>query len=167
MKKLFPILFIIAIAAYFYLGKSDSSNSLEEKHILKNPIENSSVEDSLLLIQQERDAFIKDSLLLIEKEIERIAELEKYPNLIGKWKCYNTNYNSVLNSIVRIYQKDGVYYQSMVFDRDGSESNLKLKKISETRYDNVGKSDYNIINKNGDLEFWDNQGYFLTCKKVE
>ena len=53
----------------------------------------------------------------------------------------------------------------MIFDKDGSESILKLKKKSDKRYDVVGKSDYNIINTDGDLEFWDKQGYFLTCKK--
>ena len=39
-----------------------------------------------------------------------------------------------------------------------------LKKLSNKRYDVIGKSDYIIINNEGNLEFWDKQGYFLTCK---
>ena len=49
------------------------------------------------------------------------------------------------------------------FYRDGSESVLKLNKRSDKRYDVIGKSDYNVINSEGYLEFWDEQGYFLTC----
>ena len=100
---------------------------------------------------------IKDSLLQID--------LINYPKMLGKWTCYQTNYLSTLNSTVRIFKRGETYYQSMLFDKDGSESILKLKKKSEKRYDVIGKSDFNIINTGGDLEFWDKQGYFLTCKK--
>jgi hypothetical protein len=107
---------------------------------------------------------IADSIQLIEDSLLQI-ELINYPNLLGKWTCYQTNYLRTLNSTVRIFKKGGTYYQSMLFDKDGSESVLKLKKKSDKRYDVIGKSDYNVINKDGDLEFWDKQGYFLTCKK--
>ena len=105
-----------------------------------------------------------DSLILIEEEELKAEEL-KYPNLVGKWKCYSSGAYSALNSDVRIYKKNGKYYQSMVFDKDGGESTLQLNKVSNNRYNNIGKSDYNIINTDGDLEFWDKQGYFMTCKK--
>ena len=111
-----------------------------------------------------------DSLNLIAEEKikeELKAESLKYPNLLGKWRCYSSGAYSVLNSDVRIYKKNGQYYQSMVFEKDGSESILELSKASNNRYNNIGKSDYNIINKDGDLEFWDKQGYFMTCKKME
>jgi hypothetical protein len=54
----------------------------------------------------------------------------------------------------------------MVFEKDGSESILELSKVSNNRYNNIGKSDYNIINNEADLEFWDKQGYFITCKRI-
>ena len=109
----------------------------------------------------------EERLNLLNKSIEdSLKRLDrKYPNLIGRWVLNETNYLSTLNSIVRIYKKGGVYYQSMVFEKDRSESILKLKKLSDKRYDVIGKSDYNIINEKGELEFWDKQGYFLTCKK--
>jgi hypothetical protein len=116
--------------------------------------------DSLILIQEEE---LKIQEEKIKAELK--AELLKYPNLLGKWKCYSSGAYSVLNSDVRIYKKNGKYYQSMVFDKGGSESILELSKVSNNRYNNIGKSDYNIINKDGDLEFWDKQGYFMTCKK--
>ena len=53
----------------------------------------------------------------------------------------------------------------MVFDKNGSESVLKLNKRSSKRFDVIGKSDYSVINFEGELEFWDKEGYFLTCKK--
>tara|TARA_B100000886_G_scaffold296248_1_gene223377 strand:- start:77 stop:682 length:606 start_codon:yes stop_codon:yes gene_type:complete len=109
----------------------------------------------------------EERLNLLNKSIEdSLKRLDrKYPNLIGRWVLNETNYLSTLNSIVRIYKKGEVYYQSMVFEKDRSESILKLKKLSDKRYDVIGKSDYNIINEKGELEFWDKQGYFLTCKK--
>ena len=56
----------------------------------------------------------------------------------------------------------------MIFTKDKSESKLELLKISNTRYNVIGKSDYCIINKEGELEFWDKEGYLLTCtKKIE
>jgi len=116
--------------------------------------------DSLILIEEEE---LKIKEQKIQAELK--AELLKYPNLVGKWKCYSSGTYSVLNSDVRIYKKNGKYYQSMVFDKDGSESILQLSKVSNNRYNNIGKSDYNIINTDGDLEFWDKQGYFMTCKK--
>jgi hypothetical protein len=116
--------------------------------------------DSLILIEEEK---LKIKEQKIQEELK--AEVLKYPNLVGKWKCYSSGAYSVLNSDVRIYKKNGKYYQSMVFDKDGSESTLQLSKVSNNRYNNIGKSDYNIINTDGDLEFWDKQGYFMTCKK--
>ena len=121
----------------------------------------------------------QDELRKIKREEERLNLLNKavedslkrldrnYPNLIGRWVLNETNYLSTLNSIVRIYKKREVYYQSMVFEKDRSESILKLKRLSDKRYDVIGKSDYNIINEKGELEFWDKQGYFLTCKKIK
>ena len=99
----------------------------------------------------------------IEDSLKRIDR--KYPNLVGRWVLNESDYLSTLNSIVRIYKKGGVYYKSMVFDKNGSESVLKLNKSSNNRYDVIGKSDYNVISSNGDLQFWDKEGYFLTCKK--
>ncbi len=107
---------------------------------------------------------IADSIQHIEDSLLQI-DLINYPNMLGKWICYQTNYLRSLNSTVRIFKKGGAYYRSMLFDKDDSESVLKLKKKSDKRYDVIGKSDYIIINKDGDLEFWDKQGYFLTCKK--
>jgi hypothetical protein len=121
-------------------------------------------------IQEEEERRLKrkeERLNLLNKNIEdSLKRLDrKYPNLVGRWVLNETNYSSTLNSIVRIYKKGGAYYQSMVFDKDGSESVLKLNKRSNKRYDVIGKSDYNIINSDRELEFWDKQGYFLTCKK--
>ena len=127
--------------------------------------------DSVLLSwEQDEERRLKraeERLNLLNKSIEdSLKRLDrKYPNLVGRWVVNETNYLSTLNSIVRIYKKGGTYYQSMVFDKNGSESVLKLNKRSNKRFDVIGKSDYNVINSEGELEFWDKQGYFLTCKK--
>jgi hypothetical protein len=126
-------------------------------------------ESRLKLEKQDKERRLKraeERLHLLNKAIEdSLKHIDrKYPNLVGRWVLNESNYLSSLNSIVRIYKKGGVYYISKAFDK-GSESNLKLIKKSAKRYNVVGKSDYNIINKNGELEFWDNEGYFLTCKK--
>jgi hypothetical protein len=126
-------------------------------------------ESRLKLEKQDKERRLKraeERLHLLNKAIEDSLKRidRKYPNLVGRWVLNETNYLSTLNSIVRIYKKGGIYYISKAFDK-GSESNLKLIKKSAKRYNVVGKSDYNIINKNGELEFWDNEGYFLTCKK--
>ena len=118
-------------------------------------------------IAAEKNRVIEEKKVEAAKEAARIAEIKKFPNLLGKWRCYNTNYLKGLNSIVRIYKKDGVYYQNMHYDKDGSQGDLKLIKKSSKRFDVVGKSDYNIINEDGDLEFWDKEGYFLTCRKIK
>jgi len=118
-------------------------------------------------IAAEENRVIEEKKLVAANEAARNAELKKFPNLVGKWRCYNTNYLSGLNSIIRIYKKDGIYYQNMHYDKDGSQGDFKLIKKSSKRFDVVGKSDYNIINKDGDLEFWDKEGYFLTCKKIK
>lgn len=117
-------------------------------------------------LEKENLKRIADSLHHIEDSLRRL-DFINYPNMIGKWICYQTNYLSTLNSTIRIYKKGNIYYQSMVFDKNGSESVLRLKKKSDKRYDVVGKSDYNVINSDGDLEFWDKEGYFLTSKKFK
>ena len=127
--------------------------------------------DSVLLSwEQEEERKLKgeeERLNLLNKAIvDSLKHIDrKYPNLVGRWVLNESNYLSTLNSIVRIYKKGGVYYKSMVFDKNGSESVLKLNKSSNNRYDVIGKSDYNVISSNGDLQFWDKEGYFLTCKK--
>ena len=103
--------------------------------------------------------------LAIKVEILKNIELKKYPNLVGRWKLESSSYSS-LNSIVRIYNENGVYYRSMKFDKDNSESILKLSKQSKTRFNLVGKSDYCLISTDGHLMFWDKQGYFLTSYKI-
>tara|TARA_B100000886_G_scaffold191350_1_gene131780 strand:+ start:491 stop:1132 length:642 start_codon:yes stop_codon:yes gene_type:complete len=128
--------------------------------------------DKVEIINEKKDEELRKleaeevRLNLLNKAIEDSLKLldTKYPNIIGRWVLKETNYLSTLNGIVRIYKKRGVFYRSMVFDKDGSESVLKLKKLSNKRYDVIGKSDYIIINNEGNLEFWDKQGYFLTCK---
>ena len=86
--------------------------------------------------------------------------------MLGRWELKESNYLKILNSTVRIYRKGGNYYRSMLLEEDGSESILKLKKRSDKRYDVIGKSDYLIINSKSDLEFWDKEGYLLTCKNL-
>ena len=103
--------------------------------------------------------------LAIKVEILKNIELKKYPNLVGRWKLKSSTYSS-LNSIVRIYKENGVYYRSMKFDKDNSESILKLSKKSNTRFNVAGKSDYLLISTDGHLMFWDKQGYFLTSYKI-
>jgi len=103
--------------------------------------------------------------LAIKVEVLKNIETKKYPNLVGRWEINSSTYSS-LNSIVRIYKKNGVYYRSMKFDKDNSESIMKLDKKSKTRYSIVGKSDYCIITEGGDLMFWDKQGYFLSAFKI-
>ena len=88
-----------------------------------------------------------------------------YSNLVGRWILHETDYLSDLNSIVRIYKIEEKYYKSMIFTKDKSESIFELRKTSSKSFDVVGKSDYCRINKTGELEFWDKEGYLLTCTK--
>jgi len=73
---------------------------------------------------------------------------------------------SYLNFVAEIHRKGEAYYRRMSF-MDGSESNMKLNKISDTRYNVIGKSDYLIINSDGNVEFWDKDGYLLTCSNTK
>jgi hypothetical protein len=102
----------------------------------------------------------------IQVKILEEKELKKYPNLVGRWVVNESNYLSILNSVVRIYKEKGIYYQSMIFDKDNSESIMKLSKKSKIRFDVVGKSDYLLISPSGNLMFWDEQGFLLTCKQI-
>lgn len=108
----------------------------------------------------------------IEKEKESIAkenarkEKIKYPNMIGKWRTYQTDYLKIVNGIVRIYNKNGVFYISKIFDKDGSEYTKRLRK-SGNKYYEIGKSDYVILKSNGDLEHRDKEGYLMTSKKYD
>ena len=119
---------------------------------------------------------IKNEQLIKEINNEKTARMEKYEknlirvdkcysNLVGRWILYETDYLSDLNSIVRIYKIEEKYYKSMIFTKDKSESIFELRKTSSTSFDVVGKSDYCRINKAGELEFWNKEGYLLTCTK--
>tara|TARA_B110000240_G_C13366633_1_gene396402 strand:+ start:31 stop:633 length:603 start_codon:yes stop_codon:yes gene_type:complete len=114
-------------------------------------------------IQKELDSINKINAAKLESL--KITENKMYPLLIGRWVLNSSSYSS-LNSIVRIYKKNGVYFQSMLFEKDNSESVLKLTKKSNKRFNVDGKSDYCLITKEGDLQFWDKQGYFLSCDKI-
>ena len=121
--------------------------------------------DEVVSIENKELERIKKEKELEEKRLRK-AESLKYPNMLGRWELKESNYLKILNSTVRIYRKGGNYYRSMLLEKDGSESILKLKKRSDKRYDVIGKSDYLIINSNSDLEFWDKEGYLLTCKNL-
>ena len=119
---------------------------------------------------------IKNEQLIKEINNEKTARMEKYEknlirvdkcysNLVGRWILHQTDYLSDLNSIVRIYKIEEKYYKSMIFTKDKSESIFELRKTSSTSFNIVGKSDYCVINKEGELEFWNKEGYLLTCTK--
>ena len=119
---------------------------------------------------------IKNEQLIKEMNNEKTARMKKYEknlirvdkcysNLVGRWILNETDYLSDLNSIVRIYKIEEKYYKSMIFTKDKSESIFELRKTSSTSFNIVGKSDYCVINKEGELEFWDKKGYLLTCTK--
>ena len=120
--------------------------------------------DSIAEIRAEELA-VKAKKLAIKVEVLKNIEAKKYPNLVGRWELESSTYSS-LNSIVRIYKENGVYYRSMKFEKDNSESIMKLSKQSKTRFNVVGKSDYLLISTEGQLTFWDKQGYFLSCLKI-
>ena len=154
MKKLLLILFSISLfACNNNYNKEKESNEKRKNDSLRN-INN---EQLIKKINDEKTARMEK----YEKNLIRVDKC--YSNLVGRWVLNETNYLSTLNSVVRIYKIDRKYYKSMIFAKDKSESRLELKKISNTRYDVVGKSDYCKINKKGELEFWDKEGYLLTC----
>ena len=154
MKKLLLILFSISLfACNNNYNKEKESNERRKNDSLRN-INNEQ------LIKEMND----EKTARMEKYEKNLIRVDKcYSNLVGRWVLNETNYLSTLNSVVRIYKIDGKYYKSMIFAKDKSESRLELKKISNNRYDVVGKSDYCKINKEGELEFWDKKGYLLTC----
>lgn len=71
-----------------------------------------------------------------------------------------------------IVKKSNKFFKYKFKSTDDNDPIIKdLIKISDKRYNvdfRIGSnvsSDYLIINKSGDLEFWDDQGYFFTAKK--
>ena len=109
-----------------------------------------------------------------EQEIEREKELKnklreerrKYPNMVGKWTCYQTNYLSMFNGIVRVCRQNGSYFISWECDSGSREYINKLKK-SGNKYYEIGKSDYVVLKSNGDLEHRDKEGYLMTSRKYD
>ena len=156
MKKLLLILFSISLfACNNSYNKEKESNEKRKNDSLRN---------------------IKNEQLIKDMNNEKTARMEKYEknlirvdkcysNLVGRWILYETDYLSDLNSIVRIYKIEEKYYKSMIFTKDMSESIFELRKTSSTSFDVVGKSDYCRINKAEELEFWNKEGYLLTCTK--
>jgi len=135
-------------------------------HLLKTKIDSIQKRwdfNTKLRLKRKNDSIAE--IRAIQVKILEDKELKKYPNLVGRWKLESSSYSS-LSSIVRIYKENGVYYRSMKFKKDGSQSVMKLSKKSKIRFDVVGKSDYLLIAPSGDLTFWDKQGYFLTCKQI-
>tara|TARA_B110000240_G_scaffold54601_1_gene62208 strand:+ start:134 stop:715 length:582 start_codon:yes stop_codon:yes gene_type:complete len=105
-----------------------------------------------------------------KEEIVLKPKKEKKPYTIGIWRCEDAD----LESNIKIFIKNKVYYYSMTFDKDGSVYTKELKKINGRRYEIVAKDDYIILKEDeattnydiGDLEFWDKQGLFTTCQKI-
>jgi hypothetical protein len=71
-----------------------------------------------------------------------------------------------------IVKKSNKFFKYKFKSTDDNDPKIKdLIKISDKRYNvdfRIGSnvsSDYLIINKSGDLEFWDDQGFFFTAKK--
>ena len=89
----------------------------------------------------------------------------KYLDTIGSWIIVETNHLSSLNGFVSIHKRGENYLRYMMFS-DGSESHMKLKKRTDTRYDVIGK-DYLVIKSDGRLEFWDKEGYLLTRDTID
>ena len=144
----------------------ENHSDYNKAHLLKTKIDSIKKRwdfNTKLRLKRKNDSIAE--IRAIQVKILEDKELKKYPNLVGRWKLESSSYSS-LNSIVRIYKENGVYYRSMKFKKDGSQSVMKLSKKSKIRFDVVGKSDYLLIAPSGDLMFWDKQGYFLTCKQI-
>jgi len=136
--------------------------------------------DSISYAKNQKRLDYENKLLVkkIEKEKEKEREREKeaksklreerqkYPNMVGKWRTYQTNYLSMYNGIVRIYRQNGSYFYSTEFDSGSREYNRKLKK-SGNKYYEIGKSDYVVLKSNGDLEHRDKEGYLMTSREYD
>ena len=164
--------------AKFELGLINESKKNDEKVIelfkkislLQKKFDSITILENIKRIEYENKTLKYN--IKIEKEKESIAkenarkEKIKYPNMIGKWRTYQTDYLKILNGIVRIYNKNGVFYISKIFDKDGSEYTKRLRK-SANKYYEIRKSDYVILKSNGDLEHRDKEGYLMTSKKYD
>ena len=120
----------------------------------------------VLLEAKIRDKKRNDKAKEIELKNKLIKEKEKYPNMVGKWRTYQTNYLSMFNGIVRIYKKNGAYFYSTEFDSGEGEYLRKLRKSGNT-YREIGKGDYVVIQSNGDLVHKDPEGYLMRSKKYD
>lgn len=164
--------------AKFEYNLIDESRKSDDKVIeLLNKITNLQNRiDSISYVENQKRLDFENKLLedKIEKEKEKIKDAKEklerekslYPNLVGKWRTYQTNYLSMFNGIVRIYKKNGSYFYSKEFSSGSREYTRKLRK-SGNKYYEVGKSDYVIIKSNGDLEHRDKEGYLMTSKKFD
>lgn len=164
--------------AKFELGLINESKKNDEKVIelfkkislLQKKFDSITILENIKRIEYENKTLKYN--IKIEKEKESIAkenarkEKIKYPNMIGKWRTYQTDYLKILNGIVRIYNKNGIFYISKIFDKDGSEYTKRLRK-SANKYYEIRKSDYVILKSNGDLEHRDKEGYLMTSKKYD
>jgi len=164
--------------AKFEYNLIDESSKSDDKVIeLLNKITNLQNRiDSISYVENQKRLDFENKLLedKIEKEKAKVREAKEnlrrekrfYPNLVGKWRTYQTNYLNMYNGIVRIYKKNGSYFYSKEFSSGSREYTRKLRK-SGNKYYEVGKSDYVILKSNGDLEHRDKEGYLMTSKKFD
>lgn len=156
-----------------YWSKSDFTTVIKYEFDKENDyatlmkIFNGKVENLLFLEYVETASILK-----LNEAKRNTKEIKEDGEIVGSWYCSMTG----LDGVYSIINKNNKYYQYYYNNKDKSSEPTKVKKlikISHKRYNidyslggNVS-SDYLVINDEGNLEFWDKQGYFLTCEKTK
>jgi hypothetical protein len=81
-----------------------------------------------------------------------------YSQNIGMWRD-----NSIgMSSTITLYKKNNNYYLSTLLDGSSNTVIEKLKKVKNI-YFRIGFSDYYIIDSNGNLNCYDDQGFVFSA----
>ena len=94
---------------------------------------------------------------------EKVQPLRVKTNAeIGSWTYNDVNYSATINWK---YDDDGNILETINYSDGSSGTHIIVFSNGKYRYENKNSRDYYKIS-NGDLELWDDYGYFTTARKI-
>jgi hypothetical protein len=113
--------------------------------------------------------YLLSVILLVScaQEGKKASNAEVSGEIQNKWESKMMETESTLYLV----KEDGKLLMKTVYKEDGSQTVEEVTETIEgktTRYDyEEGDGDYYLLEANGDLGMYDEEGVFNTCKKVE
>lgn len=108
-----------------------------------------------------------DILGSTEKQDVKAAKVAVTGNVLNKWE----NKMVMMESTMYLVEEDGKLIMKSILKSDGSmmvEEVKKSKNNGSVKYDYENThGEYYLVEKNGDLGMYDNDGLFNTCVKIE